>query len=392
MRPMDGRARTSVLAVAAILVAAGCGATGPERAPRARPRSLVPVVATDRPLEGLHVRTWRPAGEASRGALLIVHGLRDHSARYERFAEKAALRGFAVHAFDLRGHGRSAGERVWVESFDEYVADLAKVAARVPERPLFIFGHSMGGAIVTLFALERPAEAAGMILSAPALKPGDDVSGFLIALTRLLGAAFPRLPVLALEPALFSRDPEVVLDNESEDPLIERGAGPARTAAELLGALERIGARMAELEAPVLILHGTADRITNPDGSRELHARARSTDKTLALYEGFYHASSTSRGRRASRGTCFGGSRRGGSARRRTDGRRAATRLRGPRMRRAGRARPCRRARRGPSPRPPPRRGSSWKRVTTSAPARRCPARRPAVRPGRSAGGAGPRR
>ncbi|WP_164011977.1 alpha/beta hydrolase, partial [Pyxidicoccus trucidator] len=200
--------------------------------------------------------------------------------------------GYAVHAFELRGHARSEGERVWVERFDEYVEDMKlfvqRVKAKEPGKPVFLFGYSMGGAISTLYALAHPAQVNGLILSAAALKPGKDINGFLIAMSGVVSTLSPRSKLLESEDTLFSRDPQVVAQMKS-DPLILQGNGPARTGAELLKAMETIGKRRAELKVPLLAMHGTADALTNPEGSAELVANAATTDKTLNRYEGLYH-------------------------------------------------------------------------------------------------------
>ena len=252
----------------------------------------------------LFAQSWRPATSTPTAVLMIVHGLKDHSSRYAALAEELVPRGFAGHAFDLRGHGLSEGARVWVDEFEQYVDDLGRflalVRTREPGRPIFLFGHSMGGAIVTRYVLEKKKPALspslgsgaapirGLVLSAPALKPGAEISRVTIAAAKLLGAVTPSLAVLDLDVRLFSRDPAVVRDTEA-DPLVYNLKGPARTGAELLRTLQWIGERMEDVEVPLLILHGTADRITNPEGSRELAQRARSTDKTLHLYTGLYH-------------------------------------------------------------------------------------------------------
>lgn len=239
----------------------------------------------------LFEQSWRPT-EPPKAAVILVHGLKDHSDRYAAVAEKLTSHRYAVYAFDLRGHGDSAGDRVWVDSFDEYLADLdvflQRVREREPGRPIFLFGHSMGGAIVTLYTLTRQPELGGLVLSGAALKPGSNVSGFLIGVTQVLGSVLPRLGVLELDDSQFSRDPAVVASMKA-DPLVYDGKGPARTAKELLKALVRIQEQWGGLRAPVLILHGAADTITNPEGSKELNLYARSTDKTLKLYDGLYH-------------------------------------------------------------------------------------------------------
>lgn len=240
----------------------------------------------------LFAQSWRPTREEPRAVLIVVHGLRDHSSRYAELAEHLVGQGFAVHAFDLRGHAHSEGVRVHIDSFEEYLSDLglflAHVRQREGTRPVFLFGHSMGGAIVTLFTLEKKPDVQGLVLSAPALKPGADVSKALITTTRVLGGLLPNLGVLELDPKKFSRDPAVVQENES-DPLVFQEGGPARTASELLSALGVLSERMKEVTTPVLVLHGTADTLTDPEGSKALAAQARSTDKTLKLYDGLAH-------------------------------------------------------------------------------------------------------
>ena len=236
-------------------------------------------------------QSWRPL-EEPKAVLVLVHGLKDHSSRYGLVAAEIVKLGISVYAFDLRGHGHSEGPRAWVENFDDYVGDLlgfiASVAPREPGRPIFLFGHSMGGAIVTKYLLVRSPSLRGVILSGPALQRPSSVSGFLVGFTKFLSAVAPHAKVFKSENSDFSRDPNVVAEMDA-DPLIYQKPAPARTAAELLRAMEYIHARMDSVGVPLLILHGTADKLSDPEGSRELFRRAGSADKSLKLYEGFYH-------------------------------------------------------------------------------------------------------
>jgi acylglycerol lipase len=289
----------SRLACACALLLSACAAprylarTAPRHVPPPPVPGVVHAEGTFTAYDGVRLfeQSWRPAGEP-KAALVVMHGLKDHSSRYGALAERLAAGGYAVHAFDLRGHGYSEGRRVWIDSFDQYLFDLELFVKRVreaePNRPLFLFGHSMGGAIVTLFTLTRKPELRGLVLSGAALKVTSDVSPFLVRATKWLSRHDPRLAVLKLPNKNFSRDPRALAAME-RDPAIYQGAGPARTAAEVLGAIERIQKNMESLAVPLLVLHGAADRVTNPDGSRELYRRARSTDKRLELYEGFFH-------------------------------------------------------------------------------------------------------
>jgi acylglycerol lipase len=236
-------------------------------------------------------RSWRPTGPY-RGTLVLVHGLKDHSARYGSMAQELVDRGYAVEAFDLPGHGRSEGRRAYVRSFDDLVADLDRFVATIRESPhpgpIFLFGHSLGGALVALFTITRDPSVAGVVLSAPALKVTDDVSPRLIRTTRFLGRWLPGLRVLKAPDELFSRDPAVV-QSMKQDPLIEHKPMPARTAAQLLLAMEGVANGRTRFRPPLLAMHGTGDRLTNPEGSRELVAEAVSPDKTLRLWPGLYH-------------------------------------------------------------------------------------------------------
>jgi acylglycerol lipase len=237
----------------------------------------------------LYEQSWRPRREP-RAFVILVHGLKDHSGRYRALAERLAQEGFAVHAFDLRGHGRSEGMRVWTDAFDDYVEDLdiffKHVSEAEPGRPGLLFGHSMGGAIATLYTLTRKPDLKGLALSGAALDV--DVSGAVIGGTKLVAALSPNAGVFQLDLKLFSRDPAVVAA-AAADPLVFQGPAPARTAAELLGAVRRIREHMAELSTPLFVMHGEADKVTPPQGSRDLVERAASKDKTLKIYPGAFH-------------------------------------------------------------------------------------------------------
>jgi alpha-beta hydrolase superfamily lysophospholipase len=287
--------RSAALAIGSWFIAA-CAAAPPYAPPRAPDRPTLVADDVDH-AEGTFVghggvklfeQSWRPRGE-TRGVLVVVHGLKDHSGRYGDFAVQALHRGFAVHAFDLRGHGRSEGSPVYVDSFDDYLADLdlflAEVRKKDPHPPV-VFGHSMGGAIVTLYGLTRTTPLKGTILSGAALEA--DVSGATVLGTKLVAALSPRAAVFQLDLDDFSRDPASVWWTRV-DPLVYQDPAPARTAKEVLGAIDRIQGRMEDVRGPLLILHGGADKVTPPHGSRELYRRARATDKTLHVYDGLYH-------------------------------------------------------------------------------------------------------
>ncbi len=224
--------------------------------------------------------------------VVLVHGVAEHSGRYTALCENLASRGIAVEAMDHRGHGRSEGRRVWVDRFDQYLDDFEKFMSRVqrrhPAKPVFIIGHSLGGTIATLYAMERKPQIRGIILSAPALRPGRNIPKWTLPLGRFLGRYFPHLPVRKFSGAALSHNAESARRFE-EDPLDYCGWLPARTAGEILKAISRIHTQTEQFEYALLLLHGMGDRVTHPEGSRSFHQRAPSRDKTLRLYEGLYH-------------------------------------------------------------------------------------------------------
>ncbi len=236
-------------------------------------------------------RKWPATSAPQKGVLIIQHGLNDHSDNYDHLARRAAAAGFAVYAADLRGHARSAGPRVAPRDWQDYVDDLDRFIGLVhlaePGQPIFIMGHSMGGAIVAATVVERqPPGIAGVILSGAALNLGVPPIG--VAGVRLLGVIAPNLGALDLKPEDFSSDPAVVAAMK-KDPLVELGPNPARTAAGLAAGAASFWAHIDRLTMPVLALHGTKDLLTAPSGSRALIEAAPATDKTLRIYEGFKH-------------------------------------------------------------------------------------------------------
>ncbi|TCW86700.1 lysophospholipase [Burkholderia sp. SRS-46] len=270
-------------------------AAAPASAP---PASHPPRMGRLRTADGLELASYRwPAGDgatAPRAAVALVHGLAEHAGRYDALAARLNVAGIDVLAVDLRGHGQSPGKRVWVERFDDYLNDadaLVDEAAR-GNAPLFLMGHSMGGAIAALYAIERAAARgralAGLVLSSPALAPGRDVPRWMLAVSRVISRVWPTFPAIRIDPALLSRDPAVVEANRT-DPLVHHAAVPARTGAEILDAMARIERGRAALRVPVLVYHGTEDKLTEPDGSRAFGARVGSPDRTLTLYEGGFH-------------------------------------------------------------------------------------------------------
>jgi alpha-beta hydrolase superfamily lysophospholipase len=222
--------------------------------------------------------------------VIIVHGFNSHSGQYLWVAEQFTKNGLAVYALDLRGRGRSEGERYFVEKMEDYTDDVETLVttakAENPGLPVFLLGHSAGGVISCNFALDHQAEIDGLICESFAYElPVPD-----IALSFLKGLSYitPHTHVFSLNNKDFSRDAAVV-ESMNDDILIKGESQPAQTAKVLINGARRLTEEFPRITLPVLILHGTEDKATKPSGSQHFYEQAGSSDKTLKLYEGHYH-------------------------------------------------------------------------------------------------------
>ncbi|MDR6409833.1 alpha/beta hydrolase [Paraburkholderia terricola] len=245
--------------------------------------------------DGVDLPLYRwPATAPLRATVALLHGLAEHAGRYAALADRLSPAGIELVAVDLRGHGLAPGKRARIRRFDDYLLDAQALldAAATSCAPLFLMGHSMGGAIAALYAIERldasGRRLSGLILSSPALAPGHDVPRWMLSLSQWISRVWPGFPAMKIDAALLSRLQPVVNANRN-DPLVHHGSIPARTGAELLLAMARIELGRASLRVPLLVYHGTADKLTEPEGSRAFGQHAGSPDKTLTLHEGSYH-------------------------------------------------------------------------------------------------------
>jgi acylglycerol lipase len=239
---------------------------------------------------GIFVRSWRPTGRDPRAIVVICHGVNSHGGQYRWSAEQLVANGYAVYALDLRGRGKSEGERFYIDDVSEYVSDVDSVVqlakTRHPRLPLFLLGHSAGGVVSCTYALEHQRELAGLICESFAFQvPAPAVA---LAFIKGMSRIAPRLRALRLKNEDFSRDPKAV-EALNADPLTHNEAQPAKTVAALVRADERLKKEFPNIKLPVFILHGTADKATVPGGSQFFYDTAGSRDKTLKLYDGHFH-------------------------------------------------------------------------------------------------------
>jgi len=234
---------------------------------------------------------YLPTG-GPRAIMLIVHGLAEHSGRYMNVIDYFVPNGYAIYSFDQRGHGQSEGMRGYVERFSYYIDDLKTffdvVRGKHSDKKIFIVGHSIGGTIAIAYSLRHQDEFDGLILSGATIEPGSSLSPAKIMLARLLSLIAPKMGVDVIDASAISQDHEVV-DAYVNDPLVYRGKIRARLGNELIRAMKVLPEQMPEIHLPVLIMSGTNDRLSNPQGSQLLYESVSSGDKTLKFYDGFYH-------------------------------------------------------------------------------------------------------
>ncbi|MBI5878278.1 MAG: alpha/beta hydrolase [Chloroflexi bacterium] len=240
----------------------------------------------------LYWRAWRP--ESPRALVVMMHGFAEHIGRYAHVAEFLTARGYAFYGLDHIGHGQSHGQRGHVHDFGDYLKDLhafSKLAqSKEPGLPAFLLGHSQGGLMALAYGLTGPSDLRGIIASGAALRLSMPVPAWQLHASRILSRVAPTFSMPSgINSDHLTHDPEVIARYaKGGDPLVFHVAS-ARWAMEFFRAQAETLAGAARFTAPLLMLHGGDDRIASIDAAREFFAAAASRDKTMHVYDGFYH-------------------------------------------------------------------------------------------------------
>lgn len=238
-----------------------------------------------------YYQSWLPDG-SPKAALVVVHGLAEHCGRYMNIVNRFVPQGYAVYALDHLGHGKSDGTRLYVDSFADFIDPLRQFVEMVhgwqPGLPVFIVGHSMGGLISSVYLLDYQDGLRGAILTGAAVKVPDNITQTTVLMSKVLSVLIPRAGIASLEVDGISRDPAVV-QAYIDDPLTFNGKTSARLGAEMLKAMQRVSVEASKIHLPVLIMHGSADRLVSPEASQLLYDRVSSRDKTMRIWDGYYH-------------------------------------------------------------------------------------------------------
>lgn len=233
---------------------------------------------------------WEPRDDV-RASVCLVHGLGEHSGRYAHVAEYFGKDNFASLAFDHRGHGKSEGLRGHAPSAEIFLDDidllLQEAKSRYQGKPCFLYGHSLGGILVLYYALKRRPDVHGVVATSPGLRTALEEQKLKIKFAEIMGRLLPTLSLpTGLDTKALSHNPQVVQDYQ-QDPLVHDRATLA-FANKLLEAIEWIFEHASEFSLPLLLVHGSEDKIAYPRGSQEF-ASLVTGDCTLRLWKGLAH-------------------------------------------------------------------------------------------------------
>jgi acylglycerol lipase len=226
--------------------------------------------------------------------IALIHGVGEHTGRYEHVAKAMTDAGYAMVGFDLRGHGKSGGVRGHFPSLDAVMQDIQKffvfLTERYPSIPHFLYGHSLGGLLVLTYALKHKSGLKGVISTSPGLRSQIHEQKLKVVMAKLLGSLVPTAQVAnGLDLTVLSHDQQVI-DAYKNDPLnhdrISLGFGKAG-----LEATDYAWSHAEQFSVPLLIMHGTADKNTYASGSEDFAKLAAKNNKdvTLKLWQGLYH-------------------------------------------------------------------------------------------------------
>ena len=233
----------------------------------------------------LFCQSWLPDAEP-RAAIIIVHGVGEHSDRYANIVPHLVDCGYAVHSYDQRGHGRSPGKRGHIEGWHEYREDLHSFVQTIEQEKIFLFGHSMGGLVVLDYAIHYPETVRGVMVSSPALAIyGESILDLIV---KPLNWLLPRVSLpSAVDSAGLSRIPEVVKAYK-DDPLVHARVTP-RWLYELMHTSHWVHKNGSRLKMPLMMTHGSADRVVPIEGTKSFFTSTGSMNKALFIYPDAFH-------------------------------------------------------------------------------------------------------
>lgn len=239
----------------------------------------------------IYAKEWKPEGQV-KASIALVHGLGEHIGRYDHVAEAFTQAGFGMVGFDLRGHGRSDGERGYTTSNAAVMGDISQNIQNAKEHfpgvPTFLYGHSLGGNLGLYFVLTQKADLKGAIITSPGLATAKPVPATLKIASKVLAVLAPKTKINnTLDVSGLSRDPSVA-EKYMADPLVHPFISP-RLAEDMFANGAYCLQHAAEFPIPLLLMQGTEDRLVNPGKTKEFALAAPLSKVTYKEWVGYYH-------------------------------------------------------------------------------------------------------
>ena len=240
----------------------------------------------------LFAQAWTPDGDV-KAVLALVHGLGEHTGRYQNVAMMLNREGYALIGADLRGHGRSEGPRghfSYAEALNDIDLLIAQAQQLFPGKPVFLYGHSLGGNLVLYYAMKRlPTSLQGIISTSPGLGAATPVPGWKLFLARIMKGISPSMTMdNGLDLTGLSHNPSVIAAYKS-DPLVHPLIS-ARLGWDLLQSGPWLVEHAADFPPiPLLIMQGSADRIVDPAATQKFAKNIKNAEVTFQKWEGGYH-------------------------------------------------------------------------------------------------------
>lgn len=238
----------------------------------------------------IYTQTWQ--ADHPRAHLMLVHGLGEHSGRYQNYVEYFVPRGYTLHGADARGHGRSGGKRGYVDRFEQYVTDIEQRVAHLRSAdaatPVFVLGHSLGSLMTLKYGLDHAAAVSGIIVTGTALRDALVMPQWKRSLANVLSNVTPSLKMNnGVLTKYLSQDPAVIAAYDT-DPLVHNWGTP-RLAAEVEKVRAELYLRASQWRVPLLMLHGGGDKVCLADGARAFAQQVPAALVTYREFDGLYH-------------------------------------------------------------------------------------------------------
>lgn len=242
--------------------------------------------------DGIKLRGIRIKPEQSDCSLIVVHGVGEHFNRYLEFAKKISSSDCTCYLYDQRGHGQSDGKRGHISKFEDYTNDLKLiydlVSSESQNHPVFVYGHSMGSIVATVFTLNLQEKIKGLILTGFPFKPYVPISGLTLKLIKLIGKAIPQVSIPTMINVKQLSHDEVMWKTYEQDQMINKTV-TLNWAAEFYSTLDWLKQNLFKLELPLLMMHGSEDEIARLNGAEQAVKIIRSKEKTFRVFKGQRH-------------------------------------------------------------------------------------------------------